>query len=260
MNKTKKFFYLALSLSLFIHILFLSFLFFKKPPPIKKKKVETPITIALGEQGNKAPVISAPKPKIFPSKKAFEKKPSKKPPHNIVKLPSKALPKTSVPTLKSFQENSSQKQKAEVKNVPISKKPSLPQKPNISPPSEQEKTSKKPKGLKLDVYNFAQREEKTYDYLTWLIIYLNKQARERDLYPKEAKELGLHGTVVVRLTIEKDGHIDKSSMRVIQSSGIALLDKSAISILLELSPFKPPPHPMTVNIPVHFIITTKYAP
>jgi TonB family C-terminal domain len=112
--------------------------------------------------------------------------------------------------------------------------------------------------LNLNIKQFVKKEESVYQYLSWLIRYLNRQARERDLYPKEAKRLGIKGEVVVRVTINKDGTIDKSSLKVVQSSGYKILDESAPKIIYELSPFRKPPKKITINLPVYFLINGYY--
>jgi outer membrane transport energization protein TonB (TC 2.C.1.1.1) len=78
------------------------------------------------------------------------------------------------------------------------------------------------------------------------------------LYPKEAERLGIKGEVVVRVTINKDGTIDKSSLKVVQSSGYKILDESAPKIIYELSPFRKPPKKITINLPVYFLINGYY--
>ncbi|MCX6118606.1 MAG: energy transducer TonB [Proteobacteria bacterium] len=59
------------------------------------------------------------------------------------------------------------------------------------------------------------------------------------IYPKEAVERGLQGQVQLELVIEKDGKV--SRVRVVNSSGYAVLDDNMIKTIKLASPFAPLP-------------------
>jgi TonB family C-terminal domain len=206
-----------------------------------------------------------PAPLKKPSKPHRISKPSIKPlTHNHVNRPStqkyEALPSHILNSLPK----SSYKPHIESQSKPTASSPAPSSKPNTktslpsTPIKRRTKTLQCKGKSKFKHKTICKKEESVYQYLSWLIRYLNKQARERDLYPKEAKRLGIKGEVVVRVTINKDGTIDKSSLKVVQSSGYKILDESAPKIIYELSPFRKPPKKITINLPVYFLINGYY--
>ncbi|MGC8676741.1 MAG: energy transducer TonB [Hydrogenobaculum sp.] len=199
-----------------------------------------------------------------PSKPRRVSKPSIKPStHNHVNRPSnqkyEALPSHILNSLpkSSYKPHNESKQTASL-SAPPSKPNTKASLPSASVAKEGQKHYNAKANLNLNIKQFVKKEESVYQYLNWLIRYLNKQARERDLYPKEAKRLGIKGEVVVRVTINKNGTIDKSSLKVVQSSGYKILDESAPKIIYELSPFRKPPKKITINLPVYFLINGYY--
>ncbi|WP_459894315.1 energy transducer TonB [Hydrogenobaculum acidophilum] len=202
------------------------------PIPLQKPIKQTPLKHHISKPHRK---VNATRPKT----QRYEALPS----HIL-----NSLPKSSY---KPQKESSQQKEKPALK-------PSTPSPPSRPIAKEGQKHYNAKANLNLNIKQFVKKEESIYQYLSWLIRYLNKQARERDLYPKEAKKLGIKGEVVVRVTINKDGTIDKSSLKVVQSSGYKILDESAPKIIYELSPFKKPPKKITINLPVYFLINGYY--
>lgn len=59
------------------------------------------------------------------------------------------------------------------------------------------------------------------------------------IYPREAVERGLSGQVHLELIIEKDGTVSK--VRVVKSSGFAILDENIVRTIRQASPFSPIP-------------------
>lgn len=263
-RRQRQYFVIGILASLLIHIwLLIAFVHIKS----KKPKHEKPLQIKLVQKG-------IPQQRIIPHSMPI---PPRKP----------SVPKLSKPSIKNIQRPIKQKQnntppKYEalssniLKSLPkstytpkisqnapsssvASKKVSMPSsksKEAISRNGEKKANAKA--NLNLNIKQFVKKEESIYQYLNWLIRYLNKQARERDLYPKEAKKLGIKGKVVVRVTINKDGTVDRRSLKVVESSGYKILDESAPKIILELSPFKKPPRRITINLPVYFLINGYY--
>ena len=76
-------------------------------------------------------------------------------------------------------------------------------------------------------------------------------------YPAMARQLGLQGTVTVRVTIRGDGSIFDAS--VVGSSGHKSLDKAALSAVRRSAPFKAPGgfglEEVTVEIPIVYRLT-----
>ena len=76
-------------------------------------------------------------------------------------------------------------------------------------------------------------------------------------YPAMARQLGLQGTVTVRVSIRGDGSI--AAVAVDGSSGHKALDKAALSAVRRSAPFKPPVGfglgEVTVEIPIVYRLT-----
>ncbi len=260
-TRSKQYFTIGILISLLLHLwLLLAFIHIKTKKPKKNK----PIEINLVQKGipqnrilpKAIPVPPMPQAHPSPRPKVYKPYVSQRPtehpkqaqrPRKYATLPShilKSLPKS---TYKPVQESYSAKSRVQHPSASSKETP---------PIGEKQHNAKA--NLNLNIKQFVKKEESVYQYLSWLIRYLNKQAQERDLYPKEAKRLGIKGEVVVRVTINKDGTIDRSSLRVVQSSGYRILDESAPKIIYELSPFRKPPKKITINLPVYFLINGYY--
>jgi len=82
---------------------------------------------------------------------------------------------------------------------------------------------------------------------------LLKQASRESTYPKEALELGIEGTAVVRLSIDAGGRIISS--KVDPSSGYAVLDVAALELVRKAHPLATLPQalrgrPFDVTVPI----------
>ena len=80
--------------------------------------------------------------------------------------------------------------------------------------------------------------------------YLDALARELHRvgqlnYPQAAKRQNLTGSLVISITIRRDGSLQ--STRTVTSSGHALLDQAALDIVRLAAPFSPPPAAMLAN-------------
>ena len=70
-------------------------------------------------------------------------------------------------------------------------------------------------------------------------------------YPKKAKKRNLQGRVTIAVTIDADGEI--TGLKITQSSGHRILDRSALKAVKESAPFSNPPDgPVTVIVPIQF--------
>ena len=77
---------------------------------------------------------------------------------------------------------------------------------------------------------------------------------EHPPYPRQAREQGWHGVVVIQVHISKEGHVEEATVK--ESSGFPLLDTSAIQSVKQwkFSPAKNGnfPVPATANVPIKF--------
>lgn len=69
-------------------------------------------------------------------------------------------------------------------------------------------------------------------------------------YPKLARRMGLEGKVVVSFMVHKDGNID--DVRIVQSSGVRILDKNAIDTIKNTAPFPKPPITAELIVPIKY--------
>ncbi len=67
-------------------------------------------------------------------------------------------------------------------------------------------------------------------------------------YPRQARKMGWEGKVVVCFMIRRDGGID--NIRIVESSGFAALDKSALETIKKAAPFPLPPTQAELMVPV----------
>ncbi len=91
------------------------------------------------------------------------------------------------------------------------------------------------------------------DVLKQYRLALLKQASRETIYPKEALELGIEGTAVVRLSIDAEGRI--TSSKVDPSSGYAVLDVAALELVRKAHPLATLPQvlrgrPFNVTVPI----------
>ncbi len=74
-------------------------------------------------------------------------------------------------------------------------------------------------------------------------------------YPAEAVGRHLHGTAMVRFTIDRKGAV--LAAEIVRRSGIEVLDRESLSLIARAAPLPPPPHHIagthfTFTIPVRF--------
>lgn len=95
------------------------------------------------------------------------------------------------------------------------------------------------------------------DILSSYLSEVRAQIQNNLYYPYKAKRLGLEGQTVVSFLITKNGEVDRNSLKIIQSSGNKILDKSALESILQAAPFgKVPQSALHINIPVIFKLRT----
>ena len=79
-----------------------------------------------------------------------------------------------------------------------------------------------------------------YKYSNYLDAWRNKVERIGNLnYPQEAKRKGLFGNLILHVALRSDGSIE--TLRIVRSSGHALLDEAAMNIVRLAAPYSPFP-------------------
>ncbi|MEL1265556.1 TonB family protein [Pseudoxanthomonas putridarboris] len=87
---------------------------------------------------------------------------------------------------------------------------------------------------------FVSASTKEYAYANYLRAWVDRAERVGNLnYPDEARRKRLAGTLVISVAVRKDGSVEQT--RIIQSSGIPLLDSTALRIVKLSEPFPPLP-------------------
>lgn len=87
-------------------------------------------------------------------------------------------------------------------------------------------------------------------YLKAHFEYIKNEIQQKIIYPLVARKNGWQGRVVVSFMVCEDGRVEAISVR--ESSGFALLDKSAVKTILQAAPFPPPPSRAELVVPINF--------
>lgn len=87
-------------------------------------------------------------------------------------------------------------------------------------------------------------------YLAEHFGYIRDLIRKHLVYPAMAQKMGWGGKVVVAFVIMENGSV--GNIRLVESSGIPLLDRSALETIRRASPFPRPPVKAEIVIPVLF--------
>jgi protein TonB len=85
-------------------------------------------------------------------------------------------------------------------------------------------------------------------YLKEHFVYIRDMIMKNISYPHMARKMGWEGRVVISFVVEESGRVE--DIRVIESSGIGLLDKNAVQTIIKASPFPKPPIKAALIIPV----------
>ncbi len=87
---------------------------------------------------------------------------------------------------------------------------------------------------------FVSASTREYAWANYLRAWVDRAERVGNLnYPDEARRKRLSGQVVISVAVRRDGSIEQSS--IIQSSGVPLLDSTALRIATLAAPFPPLP-------------------
>lgn len=88
---------------------------------------------------------------------------------------------------------------------------------------------------------FVSASTKEYAYASYLRAWVDRAERVGNLnFPDDVRRRRLSGRVVLNVGIRRDGSIE--SARVLRSSGVPLLDDTALRIVRLAAPFPPLPH------------------
>lgn len=82
--------------------------------------------------------------------------------------------------------------------------------------------------------------------------YIKNDIQRQLVYPLVARKKGWQGRVVVSFVVCENGQV--VDIRVVQSSGITLLDNSAVQTVRRAGPFVPPPHRAELVVPVNYLL------
>ena len=80
--------------------------------------------------------------------------------------------------------------------------------------------------------------------------YIRDMIIRRIIYPERAREMGWQGKVKVSFVIASDGFV--KDIRILESSGIEILDRNAVETVRRASPFPRPPVAAQLIIPISY--------
>lgn len=92
------------------------------------------------------------------------------------------------------------------------------------------------------------RESMKKRYLAEHFAYIRDTVLRKLSYPPVARRMGWSGRVMLSFCVTQDGLVN--GIRVLQSSGVDILDKSAVEAVRKAAPFPKPPAEAEVVIPV----------
>jgi len=82
------------------------------------------------------------------------------------------------------------------------------------------------------------------------LIHIRELITRRLVYPPLARRMNWSGKVVLAFTIAEDG--SASAIRITETSGFTVLDKSAIETIRRVAPFPKPPVRTEIVVPINF--------
>ncbi len=89
-------------------------------------------------------------------------------------------------------------------------------------------------------------------YLKEHFNYIREMIQKNLSYPPIARRMGWTGEVLVSFIVCKDGRAD--NVKIIKSSGFAILDKNAIETIKKVSPFPRPPVSAELIVPIAYML------
>jgi len=94
----------------------------------------------------------------------------------------------------------------------------------------------------------------TKDVLRKFAEAVRREIESRKKYPIAAQRIGIEGRTGIRMTILKDGRLEK--VEVVKSSGYEILDRAALQSVLDAAPFPPIPEEMgrdEIQMSIHLV-------
>jgi len=89
-------------------------------------------------------------------------------------------------------------------------------------------------------------------YLSEHFAYIRDLILKNITYPPLAKKIGWQGKVMVSFIIMEDGRV--TNMKIVKSSGHAVLDRNVLETIREVQPFPKPPVRAELFIPVNYVL------
>ena len=87
-------------------------------------------------------------------------------------------------------------------------------------------------------------------YLKENFAYIRDLIQKKAAYPKLAKQMGLEGKVIVSFIVNSNGHA--KDIKIMNSAGVEILDRSSIEAVKDASPFPKPPVEAQLIIPISY--------
>ena len=87
-------------------------------------------------------------------------------------------------------------------------------------------------------------------YLTAHFLYIKKDIQKSIDYPKMARRMGWEGKVILSFIICESGAV--TDIKVVKSSGYAILDKNAVAAIKLSAPFPKPPVRAELTVPISY--------
>jgi protein TonB len=88
------------------------------------------------------------------------------------------------------------------------------------------------------------------EYIKAHFLYIKDDIQKNITYPRLARKMGWEGKVVVSFVICEDGTV--INIKIVKSSGFALLDKNAVESIKKAVPFPSPPVRAELVVPVSY--------
>lgn len=83
-------------------------------------------------------------------------------------------------------------------------------------------------------------------------LYIQRRIKNNLVYPAQAKRTGIQGAADISFVIQLDGQVHRATVH--RTSGQEILDNAAIEAVYRSAPFRPPPHTLTIIIPITFTL------
>jgi protein TonB len=87
-------------------------------------------------------------------------------------------------------------------------------------------------------------------YLKANFSYIKDLINKHITYPKAARQMGRQGKVTISFIISSDGYA--KAIKIVESSGVGVLDKNAVEAVKNASPFPKPPAEAQLIIPIAY--------